>query len=249
MQLDWTTFLLEILNFLILIWLLSRFFYRPVMDIISRRREDIRGQLEEARQIRTEADTLKQKYETRLLEWEQEKSAARAKLYEAIETERRQLLQQLREELDTERQKQDVINQRRLETERQKNERQALEQGAAFSARLLTRLASRELEDAVAGLLLEDLEKLAPEQQQLLLSAYRDHNSAITVTSAYPLSDSRREQMEQSLAGLLGADMQCQYREDATLVAGLRITIGSRLLLASIGDELKFFIEGSHAGE
>ena len=38
MEVDWTTFALEIINFLILVWILKRFFYHPVLDIIARRR-------------------------------------------------------------------------------------------------------------------------------------------------------------------------------------------------------------------
>ena len=37
MQLDWTTFILEIVNFLVLLWILKRFFFRPVREAIARR--------------------------------------------------------------------------------------------------------------------------------------------------------------------------------------------------------------------
>jgi len=249
MQLDWTTFFLEILNFLILVWLLSRFFYRPVMNIIDERRENIKKQMDQAQQARTDAETLKQKYETRVLEWEKEKSAARAELHEAIAKERRQLMLQLQEELDDERHKEDVINQRRLETERRKNERQALEQGAAFSAHLLARLASRELENAIAELFVEDLTNLPGEQQQMLKSTYGDSKTAVSIYSAYPLANRLQEQVEKSLSKLLGGAAQYQYRQDPSLVAGLRVVIGSRLLQATIRDELKYFTEGDHVGK
>lgn len=248
MQLDWTTFFLEILNFLILVWLLSRFFYRPVMDIIARRREDIRKGMDEARQTRMEADTLKQKYETRVQEWEQEKSAARTELHESIEQERRQLLQRLQEELEAERQKQEVINRRREENERLKNEQQALDQGTAFCARLLARLANRDLEATIANLLLEDLAALSPEQRQVLVSAYIAQAGAVTVYSAFPPADTWRGRLEQALRDLLGAEATCQYHQDQALVAGLRIAIGSRLLQANLQDELKYFTEGIHDG-
>ena len=38
MQIDWTTFALEIINFLVLVWILKRFLYRPVLDTLARRR-------------------------------------------------------------------------------------------------------------------------------------------------------------------------------------------------------------------
>ena len=41
MELSWSTFFLEIINFLVLVWILKRFLYKPVMDVIARRREGI----------------------------------------------------------------------------------------------------------------------------------------------------------------------------------------------------------------
>ena len=38
MELDWTTFILEIINFLVLVWILHRFLYQPVMNVIAQRR-------------------------------------------------------------------------------------------------------------------------------------------------------------------------------------------------------------------
>ena len=37
MQLNWSTFVLEIINFLILVWVLKRFLYKPVLAAIAQR--------------------------------------------------------------------------------------------------------------------------------------------------------------------------------------------------------------------
>ena len=37
MQIDWTTLVLEIINFLVLVWILKRFLYKPVMEAIAAR--------------------------------------------------------------------------------------------------------------------------------------------------------------------------------------------------------------------
>ena len=38
MRFDWTTLLLQTVNLLVLVWLLQRFLFRPVMAIIAERR-------------------------------------------------------------------------------------------------------------------------------------------------------------------------------------------------------------------
>ena len=49
MELDWTTFALEIINFLVLVWMLKRFLYRPVLATLAERRAGIERTLAEAR--------------------------------------------------------------------------------------------------------------------------------------------------------------------------------------------------------
>ena len=59
MELNWSTFLLEIINFLVLVWILKRFLYQPVLDVIARRRKAIEAQLAEALRLQDEAESLK----------------------------------------------------------------------------------------------------------------------------------------------------------------------------------------------
>ena len=63
MEFDWTTFTLEIINFLILVWILKRFLYRPILDVIAKRRAGIEKTLADAQRIETEAIEIKQQNE------------------------------------------------------------------------------------------------------------------------------------------------------------------------------------------
>ena len=105
MELNWSTFILEIVNFLILIWILKRFLYRPVLEIIARRRERVEKTLADAEAINAEAHALQEKYQSRLADWETEKNEARESLQREIAAERAQRLKQLQSELDKEREK------------------------------------------------------------------------------------------------------------------------------------------------
>ena len=77
MELNWTTFALEIINFLALLWILKRFLYRPVMQTLAERRAGIERTLSEARASEAQAAAMQQQFAGRLADWEQEKAAAR----------------------------------------------------------------------------------------------------------------------------------------------------------------------------
>jgi F-type H+-transporting ATPase subunit b len=243
MQLDWSTFILEIVNFLILVWLLKRFFYRPVMDVIARRREEIQARINQAEKVRSESEALKAEYENRLSGWEQEKAAARQALHQDIESERKQLREELAASIEQEREKERVLNERKLRNEQRNNEKRALEKAHAFVSRLLARLADRELEARIIRVALEDLDQLSAEQQALLKKSASKPGTRPVVTSAYPLSDEDRAAVEKSLSGLLDQTVECEYRSDPDLLAGLHIGVGSWMLQATLKDELKYFRE------
>jgi len=55
LQIDWLTVAAQIVNFLVLIWLLQRFLYKPITNAMRRREERIEDRLAEAKEAREEA--------------------------------------------------------------------------------------------------------------------------------------------------------------------------------------------------
>jgi len=246
LELNWSTFLLEIINFLILVWILKHFFYQPVMNVITRRRSVIEKSLHDANTLHEAAEALKVQYENRLSEWENERQAAQAALDREIETERTRRMEALRDTLGEERKKAQVIEQRRLETNRLRTEETALVQGAQFSTRLLSVAAGPELEQRLLDLLLKELAALPPKQQSTLRAAAGKTTDRILVASAYPLDDDMRLSLESTLASVLEVTPPFHYEQNKDLLAGLRITMGSWVLRANLQDELKSFAELAH---
>ena len=80
MQFDWTTFILEILNFLVLVWILQRFIYRPVLAMLDARQQRIKDETGRAEQLRSDAEALRQQYESRLADWSREQESGRRQL-------------------------------------------------------------------------------------------------------------------------------------------------------------------------
>ncbi len=246
MELNWSTFLLEIINFLILVWILKHFFYKPVLNVIARRRRDIEKSLNDASTLHADAEALKSQYENRLAEWEKERQAAQMSLDKEIETERERRMEALRATLDEERERSRVVEQRALKARRLHTEETALAHATRFSTRLLSLAAGPELEHRLLDLLLKELTALKPAQLDTLRTAAGKTTDSILVTSAYPLDDATRLSLERTLASVLQASPPFHYEQDRELLAGLRVTIGSWVLHANLQDELKGFAELAH---
>jgi F-type H+-transporting ATPase subunit b len=244
-ELNWTTFILELINFVVLIWILNRFLYRPVMNVIAQRKAAIQQTLSDADTARSEAQALQSQYKNRLTEWEQEREKARAQLRDEVSAERNRLLAGLRAELDQEREKAAVVEQRRLKDFAQQAEATAIAQGGAFASRILLRLGGPEMERKIIDMVRQDLPALSDDQMQAIRAAAATIELPITITSTYPLDMAQRDALCHACRTLAGRDVICEFLEDRTLIAGLRISFGSWVLRANVQDEMSFFAESS----
>ncbi|MBS0149679.1 MAG: F0F1 ATP synthase subunit delta [Nitrospira sp.] len=243
MELDWTTFGLEILNFLILVWVLKRLLYRPVLKVIADRKADIRNTLSDAERLRKEAQSLREQYENRQEEWNREKDRVRNRMVEEVNAERGRRLTALQASLEEEREKARVVNERRLTDLTRQAEHAAIAQGGQFAARLLTRLVSVDLEARLMEVMLEDLSRIPDERRQAVRAACATSDITVLVTSAHELSQLQRGSLLKAVESFLGRSVSCEWREDKGLLAGIRLSLGPWVLGANLQDELKAFVE------
>lgn len=241
MDFDWTTFILEIVNFLILIWILKHFLYQPVLDIIDKRRIGIDQVMADAKRIEEEAKALKQKNEQFLLTWENEKEAAHAQLSAELAQIREHKLAELTHRIEEEAERRRILDERRQQEYEKKIEDKAIEQGAAFVSKLLSRMATPELEQQLFQLLLEDLTNLDESNKKAIAEAAASLTAAIVVQSAFSLSSKQRETLSAALHEIIDRKPTMEFQCISTLLAGIHIEIGPLILHANLRDELKFF--------
>lgn len=246
MDFDWSTFFLEIINFLILVWILKRFLYHPILGVVARRRADIEKTLTDARRIETEAGEHKQQILHELAQWGEEKDAAKARLREELAAEREHLMAGLEKAVAEERERRRVLDERQQRDFKRAVEEQGVAQGAAFCAKLLSRLATKELETRLYVLLLEDLSSLRVEDKRAMTDAAAMPGLQLKVQSAFALDEDRRAELVRALSEVAGNTLQVEYHENPELLAGFQVSIGPWMLHANLRDELKFFSGALH---
>lgn len=246
MAIDWTTFILEIINFLVLVWILQHFLYRPVLETLARRRAGIEHTLAEAREAETRAGALQAQFENRLADWEQEKAALRIRFEQEMTIERSRQMQALANALAQERERSAAQDAHRRDEQRRELETQALEQARRFATALLARLVSPELEARLVEAGMEDFAALPADSLNGLATAARTPGAPVRVASAFPLSEAQQKHIGATLAARLGAALDLDYRVDPTLGAGLRLALGPWQMHFSLADELAQFAAATH---
>lgn len=243
MQFDWTTFLLEVINFLVLVWLLKHFFYRPVLNILDARQERVRAEVAHAEQLQQEAEALKTQYEARLADWNKEREQARQQLEQELTQLKSASTENLKQSLIDEEAKSRVRGAAITASHEAELVRQAASEAYENAAAMLRRLATPELTASIVRMFQEDMKVLSlPEQEALRKAAQAlEGDMKVEVSSAHALDDKDLSSISQSLSEVTGHPMRVIFKLDPELIAGLRVTVGECLLHANLAEELQFF--------
>jgi F-type H+-transporting ATPase subunit b len=214
MRLDWHTLVLQAVNFAVLVWLLQRFLYRPVLRAVDGRRAEIDKQLADARKAQAEASerlaaaNAERSEVLKAAAAEAERAAAAR--HAAAEREAAALLDEVRKSLAAERRE-------ALAEARQA----ALDLAAALARRLLEELPERLRGEAWLERVAESLAQLPAERRAALIGQLSPA-SPLAVTTAAALSDDALESWRRRLAGALGG-CPVTFRVDPALGAGVEL--------------------------
>jgi F-type H+-transporting ATPase subunit b len=241
LELNWSTFVLEIVNFVILVWILQRFLYRPVLEVIDKRRAAVERTLSDASALRKAADEAKASYENRLEDWAKERAAREEELGREIDARRKTKLTALETELAGERAKAEAVEAQKIAEAAQRAERTAAANGAKFARKLLEQAGGEKLHERLVELFVAELAKLPVQRRSALVGG--TNTGPIVVASAFRLSDVQREAVERSLSSFIESPAHFEVVEDQKLIAGLRVTLGATVLGMNVADDLEGFAE------
>ncbi len=223
MQIDWLTVTAQIVNFLILVWLLQHFLYGPITRAMAAREERIRNRVNEAEQARAQAEEEAE----RLRAERRELDEARTRKLEDAEAEaeerRRMLERDARDEVDAEKQAWlDQLADER-ETFLEELRRRASTAFYTMARRALVDLADADLEEKIADGFLGQLHDLDEDARAHVREAGK-----ATVASRFELSAGAKRRVTKTIHDLLGDELEVDYTTDSAIAAGIVMHAGSR---------------------
>ena len=101
MPIDWFTVTAQAINFLILVWLLKRFLFKPILHAIDEREKGIADPLAEAEAKQAEREKEREEFQHKTEAFDQDRAALLKKATDDDAAERQRLLDQARKDADT----------------------------------------------------------------------------------------------------------------------------------------------------
>jgi F-type H+-transporting ATPase subunit b len=240
MLIDWFTVVAQVVNFLILVWLLQRFLYKPIVNAMKTREEKIASQLRDAEKQKSEAEAEATKFRVAHDQLEQCKQELMREAENEAETFRRQLKEEARHQIETVRERW----QQALRDEQgafRAEFTQAVRQEIFSIARsVLADLAGVDVQGRMATMFIRRLEKLSPEERAELSTIGPVGGKEPVVRSAFGLSPAVQEAIERAVAKLDPGDTfhGLQYEIAPDLVGGIELAANGRKVSWSISDYL-----------
>ena len=226
MQVDWWTFLLQTVNFLVLVWLLHRFLYRPILAAIDRRRRAIEGLIEEAEHSRADAEAERVELAAQRLAITSERDEVLTNARRDAEKVRDGLLAEAHEDANQ------LLAESRAQTAREHEEamidlrRHATTLAVGLAGHVLGSVADDDLDNAFFDAALASLRTL-PEDEMAGLKAAVERAGAdepsLHLVSARELGSQQKTRFLEALAALLGREPVVSYAVDDDLIAGVEL--------------------------
>jgi len=233
--LDPVTFLLELANFAVLVWVLQRLVYRPLQRGITERRRALAEERESTARLQERAEERLALAEQRLAEIEKLRDGAIAEARELAAAERARILAQAREDTAAERERVHSLLEHERESARGWVREAVIDGSLEVASRLLLELAPDALEEALLKMLEAAIARQAAELGGELV---RGEAIDAELVVAKGVREAATGRVRRALEQTLGSAPRLTVREDEALIAGFALALRDRLIDASLGGKL-----------
>jgi F-type H+-transporting ATPase subunit b len=236
---DWFTVGAQAINFLILVWLMKRFLYKPVLAAIDAREKKIAVELQQAADAKTQAEKEREdlRVQTEALQAKREELLREATADANVQ--RQHLLEDARKESEQLRSKSMTAltaEQAGLKLEVVSRTRQ---EAFALSRKILADLADTHLEDRMLEVFIRRVTDLKDaEKARLVAPPAGPHRGVAVLRSAFELTPVQRANIATAFEKWPCQGSTLQFETAAGLISGLELVVDGQKLAWNATDYL-----------
>jgi F-type H+-transporting ATPase subunit b len=238
MKFDIWTFLFQIINFVVLLFILKRLLYKPVREIMEKRRGIVAKNIEEAEKIKKEALELQENYQKEMDKLKELRTQMIEKLQEEVEEERKKLISKAKEDASK------VIEKERalFNTEKERLDAELKDKSidvvSVFASNLLKDISDEDLHKAIFGRLFNELERIVSGTPKI---KGEEEPLTIDIVTAYPLDVADVKKLQEKVGSLILRNVSANTIIDKTLIAGVKIKLYDMVYDFSLSGQINNF--------
>jgi len=238
MLIDWITVGAQIVNFLILVWLLKHFLYKPILDAIDAREKRIAAELADADTKKADAEKARTDFEDKNKAFDDQRSALLARAADEAKAERTRLIDQAKKDAESMRVTQaDAL---RGDQVRLGSEITLLAENEIFAIarKTLSDLATVSLEERIGEVFTRRLRELDPKAKELLGNALKNSSQPALLRSAFDLPLDQKAAIQNALNETFSAAIRIKFEDSQDAICGIELIANGQKVGWSISSYL-----------
>jgi F-type H+-transporting ATPase subunit b len=228
MLIDWFTVVAQALNFLVLVWLLKRFLYHPILNAIDVREKRIATELADADAKKMEAQKERDEFKDKNRVFDEQRSALLGKVNDEAKAERERLFEEARLASDALRQRQQEAREVDARNLNQAICRRTQQEVFAIARSALTDLATTSLEERIAEVFMHRLGEMDADMKKTLATAFLASSDPAVVRSAFELPPEQQAAIQKALNETFARDIPVRFETTPAQVSGIELTGGGQ---------------------
>ena len=237
MLIDWFTVAAQVINFLILVWLLKRFLYKPVLTAIDAREKRIADQLQEAEKKKADALKEQAEFQHKNEDLEQHRVALLADASSAAKAEREKLFAAARKDAEALQAKLEKASYDEVGSLNGKVGAFVQKEVFSIARKALTDLSGTSLEDRITDVFVRRLHEMSDKQRDVLKQTLGSTKTPV-VRSAFDLPERQKAAVETALKPLIGENTKIDFETKPELIGGMELISNGQKIAWSISDYL-----------
>lgn len=238
MLIDWFTVVAQAINFLVLVWLLKRYLYGPILDAIDAREQRIARVLTEAEKEKGDAQKQRDEYNCRNQEFIEERKALMSQMEDELDARRSQLLEDAHQAAYAVSAKHHEALQREQKAFGEELARRAEEQVFSIARKALHDLADASLEERITTVFTRRVRDMNDSTKQELAEALAASSEPARVRSAFELPAEQQATIRQTLNDAFAADIPVSFEIAPNGIGGIELISSGRKVAWNIDEYL-----------
>ena len=238
MLIDWFTVGAQLLNFLILVWLLKRFLYQPILDALDAREARIAAELADAEAKMAEAKSERDAFVHKNDAFDQQHAERLSQAKEAVKAEHKLLMDAARQAADDMRAKRQDALEREQQDLNDEITRLTRKEVFSIARKTLDDLAETSLEERMGEVFTRRLREMDAQTKEGLATALKTACEAVLVRSTFEMPEAQRAAVRNALNETFSAEVRVRFEAAPDLVSGIELSANGQKLAWSIADYL-----------
>lgn len=238
MKINWFTVIAQVINFLILVWLLKKFLYKPILNAIDEREKKIRNQLKDADDKKAVAQKEQDDFKKKNEDFDQQKKELMDKAVADANTQKQQLMDAAKTEADDLRTKMEKAAKEKQENDNLQVTKKIQQQVFAITRKALGDIASISLEEQSANTFNQHLAALKDDEKKQFIDAFKANANTILVRSAFELPAKQQKKINDAVNEVLDTKATLQFKTAPEIISGIELSTNGYKIAWSFSEYL-----------